>query len=398
MNDQSQHSETAAPAASQTAKNDTSAAATKSDTSAPVKKKPLWPWLIGGVVIIGFMVIVLVIIWYPNPNAKTDDATVTAHYSTVAPRVTGQVTSVAVRDNQLVHAGDLLATIDDRNYVIAVEKAKAQLAHDRDEVTNSAASIARQPSVIGQNDAQVAQVEPRVVLARQNAERYRNLADAGSGSRQDQQQAEATLREQQADLAAAQAAAHGARRQSDILKAQQAAAEATVQADEADLKQANLNLGYTRIVAPVDGMVGELSVHTGNYVSAGSSLLVVVPLQGVYVEAQYREVALRHMLAGQRVKIHVDAYDIDLDGVVDSIPPASGSVFAAIAPDNATGNYTKIVQRLPVKIDFVPGQPDVSLLRLGMSVETTVRTGLADVAGRARASSAPVSSLAAASN
>ncbi|MGI4985289.1 MAG: HlyD family secretion protein [Janthinobacterium lividum] len=389
MNDQSQNSATSAPAASQTS---------KTDTPAPAKKKPLWPWSIGGIVIVGFIVVVLAIIWYPSPDAKTDDASVTAHYSTVAPRVAGQVTSVPVRDNQLVHAGDLLATIDDRNYVIAVEKAKAQLAHDRDEVTNSAASIARQPSVIGQNDAQVAQVEPRVVLARQNAARYTNLADAGSGSRQDQQQAEATLREQLADLAAAQAAARGARRQSDILKAQQAAAEATVQADEADLEQANLNLGYTRIVAPVDGMVGELSVHAGNYVSAGSSLLVVVPLQGVYVEAEYRELALRHMMAGQHVKIHVDAYDIDLDGIVDSIPPASGSVFAAVAPDNATGNYTKIVQRLPVKIVFVPGQPDVSLLRLGMSVETTVRTGLADVAGRTRDASTDASSFSAASH
>jgi membrane fusion protein (multidrug efflux system) len=148
-----------------------------------------------------------------------------------------------------------------------------------------------------------------------------------------------------------------------------------------------INLSYTRIVAPMDGTVAERAVRVGNFVAPGSALMAVVPLDQAYVEANYREVQLRHMLRGQRARIHVDAYDVDIDGVVDSIPAASGAAFAPIEPNNATGNFTKIVQRLPVKIVASPGQSLAKLLRIGLSVETYVDTGQGDLAAQQRSSS-----------
>jgi membrane fusion protein (multidrug efflux system) len=136
----------------------------------------------------------------------------------------------------------------------------------------------------------------------------------------------------------------------------------------------------------MDGMIGERSVQVGNYVSPGTTLMTVVPLDQVYIEANYREVVLLHVRSGQPVTIHLDAYNVDLEGTVDSVPPASGAAFAPIAPNNATGNFTKIVQRLPVKIVVTPGQPLAKLLRVGLSVETTIHTGLEDVVDEQRRS------------
>ena len=179
----------------------------------------------------------------------------------------------------------------------------------------------------------------------------------------------------------AQAALEASRRQMDVLQAQVAFNEASVESDKARLDQVRLNLSYTQIVAPMDGMVGEKTVQVGNYVSPGATMLTVVPLDQVYIEANYRELDLRHVRDGQHVSIHVDAYDIGLDGVVDSVPPASGAAFSPIPPNNATGNFTKIVQRLPVKIVVSPNQPLAKLLRVGFSVETTIHTGLENVVG-----------------
>jgi membrane fusion protein (multidrug efflux system) len=167
----------------------------------------------------------------------------------------------------------------------------------------------------------------------------------------------------------------------DILREQVLSKQATVASDKARLEQARLNLSYTRIVAPLDGMVGEKTVQVGNYVSPGAAMFTVVPLDQVYIQANYRELDLRHVRGGQHVTIHVDAYDIDLDGIVDSVPPTSGAAFSPIPPNNATGNFTKIVQRLPVKIVISPNQKLAKLLRVGFSVETTIHTGLDDVVG-----------------
>ncbi|MCB8884083.1 HlyD family secretion protein [Acidisoma cellulosilytica] len=353
------------------------------DEDAPrAKRSPIWPWLLAGVIIIGFIVTVLAVIFIPNPNAWTDDAYVTAHYGTIAPRVSGQVATVDVRDNQTVRQGQMLATLDPRDFQTSVDQAAAQLARDQAQVMNQSALIDRQPSEINQNSAQGDEIRARITLAQQNAERYRNLASTGAGPRQAWQQAESMLKEEEAQLAAAEAALEASKHQLDVLKAQHAAAEATVQADQAALDQAKLNLSYTHILAPMSGMIGEKSVQVGDLVSPGAALMVVVPLDRIFIEANYRELVLRHVLPGQAVRIHVDAYGIDLNGVVDSVPPASGAVFEPVAPTNATGNFTKIVQRLPIKILVLPNQPLARLLRLGLSVETTVHTGLANVVGR----------------
>ena len=346
------------------------------------KQKPLprWPFIVGGLMVVVFVGVVLWIIFAPRPDVWTNDAYVTVHYATVAPRVSGQVTSVAVNDNQLVKAGEMLVTLDPRDYQASVDMAQAAMERDRAQVGNAAANVARQPSLITQQEAEISSAKARLGFSQINRRRYSNLASTGAGSGQEQQQTASQLDQDKAAVQSAEAALEASKKQLDVLKQQQSASEGTVKADQSQLDQAKLNLSYTRIVAPVDGMVGQRTVEVGNIVAPGAQLMVVVPLDQVYVVANYRELELRHVRAGQHVTIHVDAYDTDLDGLVDSVPPASGATFAQIPANNATGNFTKIVQRLPIKIVVSPNQPLAKLLRVGFSVETTIHTGLENVA------------------
>ena len=326
-----------------------------------------------------FAAVVLYIIFRPRPDVRTADAYVMVHYATIAPRISGQIASVAVDDNDVVKTGQVLATLDPRDNETALASAEAAVARDRSKLDEMSATVSRQPSIIEEQQAAVASARARLAFAQADARRYGNLATTGAGTVREHQEADSTLQQGQASLDSAEASLDAARRQLDVLKAQRSAAEAVVKADEAQLEQARLNLSYTQIRAPIDGMVGERSVQVGNYVGPGTTLMTVVPLDQVYIEANYLEVDLLHVRSGQPVTIHLDAYDIDLDGTVDSVPPASGAAFAPIAPNNATGNFTKIVQRLPVKIVVTPGQPLAKLLRVGLSVETTIHTGLEDV-------------------
>jgi membrane fusion protein, multidrug efflux system len=348
---------------------------------------PRWPLVLAGLTVAIFAAVVLYTIFRPRPDVRTADAYVTVHYATIAPRISGQVATVPVDDNDVVKTGQVLATLDPRDNETAVASAEAAVARDRSQLDEISGTVSRQPSVIEEQQAAVASARARLAFAQANARRYGNLAATGAGTMQEHQQADTALQQDQASLDSSQASLDAARRQLDVLKAQRSAAEATVRADEAQLEQAKLNLSYTQIRAPIDGMVGERSVQVGNYVSPGTTLMTVVPLDQVYIEANYREVALLHVRSGQPVTIHLDAYDIDLKGIVDSVPPASGVAFAPIAPNNATGNFTKIVQRLPVKIVVTPGQPLAKLLRVGLSVETTIHTGLEDVVDEQRRSS-----------
>ncbi len=345
------------------------------------QRKPLWPWLLVGVLVVGFVAAVLVIIYAPSDSVWTDDAYVTAHYATIAPRISGQVASVDVDDNQTVRAGQVLTTLDDRDFRTTLATDEAMLARDGAQADDIAAQIARLPSQIAQSQASVASSSAQLVFAQQNALRYRNLSSTGAGSFQERQQADMSLRQAQASLDGAQAQLGATRHQLPILEAQYQAALGTIRSDRAQVEQARLNLSYTRILAPVDGNVAEREVQVGNFVGPGAALMALVPLDRVFIVANYREISLRHVLPGQHARIHVDAYDLDLDGVVDSIPPASGAAFAPIQPNNATGNFTKIVQRLPVKIVVTPGQNDARLLRIGFSVEITIHTGQVDVKG-----------------
>jgi len=340
---------------------------------------PRWPLIVAGFVVAIFVAVVLYIIFRPRPDVRTADAYVMVHYATIAPRISGQIAAVPVDDNDLVKSGQVLATLDPRDNETAVATAEATVTRDRSQLDEISASVSRQPSIIEEQQAAVASARARIAFAQADARRYGNLATTGAGTMREHQQADSVLQQGQASLDSAEASLDAAHRQLDVLKAQRSAAEAVVKADEAQLEQAKLNLSYTQIRAPIDGMVGERSVQVGNYVGPGTTLMTVVPLDQVYIEANYREVDLLHVRSGQPVTVHLDAYNIDLNGKVDSVPPASGAAFAPIAPNNATGNFTKIVQRLPVKIVVTPGQPLAKLLRVGLSVETTIHTGLEDV-------------------
>lgn len=347
------------------------------------QSRPLWPWLLGGVIVAAIIIAVLLIIFLPTANVWTNDARIKVHYATIAPRISGQVDAVAVHDYEPVRAGQLLVRLGARQQQAAMARARATIARDRAQLGNSSAAIARQPALIAQARAQVAAARAPVGVARANVVRYRNLAASGAATVRSRQVAEATLRADLARLAGATASLAAARQQLHILHADQAAAHATLQSAQATLAQARLNLSYTSIKAPIAGIIAERSVQVGNQVSAGAALMAIIPLAQIYVQANYLEVALRHVEPGQRVRIHVNAYDIDLRGTVQSIGPATGATFAPIAPENATGNFTKIAQRLPVRIAIDPNQPLARLLRVGMSVDTTIHTHLAHVVEQA---------------
>jgi len=351
---------------------------------------PLWPLGVAGVVAALFALLVLWIIFRPRPDVWTDDAYVTAHFALIAPRVSGQVASVEVDDNQQVKAGQVLVTLDPRDYETAVAAAQAAVERDKAQFADASATLARQPPIIEEQEANVASARAKLVFAERDARRFGNLAQTGAGTVQQEQQADTSLQQARAQLQGSMASADAAKKQLDVIRAQQQTAKADIGVDEARLAQAKLNLSYTRIAAPLEGMVDQRAVQVGNVIAPGATLMAVVPLDQAYIVANYREVDLRHVRAGQKVTIHVDAYKIDLAGTVDSLAPASGVSFAPIQPNNATGNFTKIVQRLPVKITVDPNQPLAKLLRVGFSVETTIHTGLENVVDEQRRSSSRV--------
>lgn len=300
---------------------------------------------------------------------RTDDAWVSADYTLVAPKVSGYISQVLVRDNQPVKAGDLLATLDDRDYRVALESAEANLQLSEAKLAAIIAQRDQQQAVIAQNRAAVNASQATLSYAGQNAERYRRLLQSGTATADEQQKASSSMRSAAAQVEQNRAAAVAAEKQIAILQASQKQAEADIAAARASVDQAQLNLSYTRIVAPVSGMVGQRTLRQGAYVSAGSRLLALVPLQQIYITANYLETQLDKVKPGQRVEIAVDALPGQrFHGHVDSIAPATGATFSAIAADNATGNFTKVVQRLPVKITLDTQQPNLARLRVGMSL------------------------------
>lgn len=304
----------------------------------------------------------------------TDDAYVQADFTTVAPQVSGNVSRVLIEDNQIVKAGDLLVTIDDRDFVVAVEAAKAQVASAEANITSLQAQLVRQESTIHQAQAVVAADEANLKLAQENQKRYRNLAADGSGTVQALQQAEAQLGTQQASWEKNRAGLLAARQQVDILKADLEKAKAALAQTKAGQEAAELKLSHTRIIAPVAGTIGQKSVRIGGFVNAGKSLLAIVPLDAVYVTANFRETQLANVRPGQAVEVKVDALPGEtLQGRVDSLSPASGVSYSPVAPHNATGNFTKIVQRLPVRISINPNQSAAAKLRVGMSVTPMIQ-------------------------
>ncbi|MFJ4192940.1 HlyD family secretion protein [Pseudomonas sp. NPDC089534] len=306
---------------------------------------------------------------------NTNDAYVSADYTLVVPRVAGFIKQVLVEDNQQVKAGQLLALIDDRDLRAAAEAADAQTQVARAQLQNAKATLERQVSVIAQAQASVVAAKAEMAFAQQELNRYSHLAGVGAGTVQNAQQARTRIDQATARLDTATAVLAAERKQVEILTAQRDAADGGLKRAQAALEIASFDLSYTRITAPQDGMIGERAVRVGAYVTPGSKLLAVVPLQQAYVVANFQETQLTDVQPGQDVQVRVDSLGGEaLNGRVESIAPATGVTFAAVKPDNATGNFTKVVQRIPVKILLEPGQPLAERLRVGMSVEASIDT------------------------
>ncbi|MEH2566817.1 HlyD family secretion protein [Bradyrhizobium sp. AZCC 2289] len=304
----------------------------------------------------------------------TDDAYVKADSTIISPKVSGYIAQVLVGDNEKVKAGQLLARIDDRDFKAALDQAHADVEASEAAVRNLNAQISLQAPIIEQGTADVAAAEANLQFAQEEQARYDGLMKTGSGTIQRAQQTDAALREKTAQLQHGKSGLLAAQRKVDVLTTERAKAVAQLDRARAVETQAALNLSYTRITAPVEGTVGARSLRVGQYVQAGTQLMAVVPLDAVYVVANFKETQLTHVRNGQPVEINIDSFHgTKLRGHVDSLSPASGLEFALLPPDNATGNFTKIVQRVPVKI-VLDDHTLTGLLRPGMSAEPTVDT------------------------
>ncbi|WP_205619715.1 HlyD family secretion protein [Acidocella sp. MX-AZ02] len=306
---------------------------------------------------------------------STDDAYLAADSSLIAAKVSGYVADVAVNENQEVTKGQLLARIDPRDYSNAVQGAQGALAAAEADVANDQALLTLQQSKIAAAQAALQGDQARLAFATQNQRRYSRLSSSGAAPVQTIDQADTSVQTARAELAADNASLQGAQRQVDVLNAQLKRAQAAVTQAQAQLAQAQLNLEHTDIRAPFDGVIGNKTVAVGDYLQPGTQIMAVVPLDQVYVTANYKETQITHVHPGQDVTIHVDGFPgLKVRGHVNSINPASGQEFALLPPDNATGNFTKIVQRVPVKIliDLTP--QEIGKLRPGMSVETDIDT------------------------
>jgi len=313
---------------------------------------------------------------------STDDAYVKADSTIVAPKVSGYVSEVLVSDNEKVKAGQLLARIDDRDFRTALKQARADVAASEAAVKNLSAQIELQQPLIAQQSAEVDAAEANLKFAQEERTRYDELMKTGSGTVQRAQQTDAALRAQGAQLRQGKEGLVAASKKVEVLTTQRDQAIAQLDHARAVEAQAALNLSYTEITAPVDGTVGARSLRVGQFVQAGTQLMAVVPLDQVYVVANFKETQLTHVRDGEPVEIEIDGFHgTRLKGHVDSLSPASGLEFALLPPDNATGNFTKIVQRVPVKI-VLDDTRLRGLLRPGMSAEPVVDTKAVVLAAR----------------
>ena len=359
---------------------------------------------------------------YLESYEDTDDAQVDGDIYAITSRIGGSIKAVYVQDNQQVKAGQLLVELDPSDYRVSVEQAKAAVNESRSQVETvrpnvPITSVSTESTVTsGEEDiagakaqvaaaerdyessiAQVRQAEADNVKVQADVGRYKQLIAKDEISQQQFDQVDAAAKASAALVDARRAAAEANARNVDAARAKQRQAEtraaearrnrpaqiqvqaATVKArqattarEETMLDQAMLNLSYTKILAPVDGVIGKKNAEPGQQVSPGQQLMADVPLSDLWVTANFKETQLKKMRPGQRVTIHIDAYNRDYEGVVESVAGASGARFSLLPPENATGNYVKVVQRVPVRIGIKPGEDKDHLLRPGMSVEPKV--------------------------
>jgi membrane fusion protein (multidrug efflux system) len=315
----------------------------------------------------------------------TDDAYVRAHNTTLAAKVSGYVSGIPVEDNTYVHAGDVIATIDDGDYRLAVDAARDKATTQQATVDRIGRQVTAQQAAVEQAKAQLVSARAGSRRAQLELERQQSLAAKDYASRQALEQAQANRDQAIAGVDSAKAAVDAAEANVEVLKAQQQEAARTLDELRTALAKAERDLSFTVIRAPVDGVFGNRAVQTGDFMQTGQRLGSLVPLDEVYIEANFKETQLARLHPGQSVAISVDALpDGQIEGTVESLSPASGAIFSLLPPDNATGNFTKIVQRLPVRIRVPADVAWQRLLRPGMSVVVSVDTRSAPAAASLR--------------
>jgi membrane fusion protein (multidrug efflux system) len=321
-----------------------------------------------GLIVIG---VIAGIAWYLHARhyESTDDAFIDGRPVLVSPQVTGNITSVNVTDNQIVRSGDLLATIDPRNYKAAVDQAEGLIRQNEATLKNLDAQIAAQKAQIEQATQQVTEADAALKFATDENTRYQDLMQKGAGTVQRAQQASSDFNGKRAAFDAATAAKVSAERQIDVLNAQKIGAAAQLDQAKAQKDRADADLQRTELRATVDGRVTKLTAAVGALAAPGQSIMIVVPLD-VWVTANFKESQLANMQVGQPVDIRVDAFNRTFPGRIDSVQAGSGTAFSLLPAENATGNYVKVVQRVPVKITF-DQRPEVEL-GPGMSVVPVV--------------------------
>jgi membrane fusion protein, multidrug efflux system len=331
------------------------------------------PFIIVLAVLLGIGTVIGTVLWWLHARhfEWTDDAFIDARIVSISSQINGLIVDVPVNDNQLVDAGAVLFRVDERDYTAAVDQAKAQVDQAVASIKNLQAQIDAQQPKIDQAEKQVVEAQGALDFAQQENTRYQGLLKAGSGSVQRAQQSSSDLIQKQAAFDGAQANAIAAKKQLEVLEAQQAIAQGQLEQAKASEELANANLSRTVVTAPQAGHVTKITAAKGAYAAAGQVLMMLVP-RDIWVTANFKETQLDNMRPGQSVAISVDAYpERTFSGHVDSIQAGSGTVFSLLPAENATGNYVKVVQRVPVKIVF-DALPDV-YLGPGMSVVPSVK-------------------------
>ncbi len=313
----------------------------------------------------------------------TDDAYVGGNVTTLSPHVAGFIAKILVGDNQRVHAGQLLITLDDRDYRANLEHAEAVVRNQTAALANLYAKYSLQQSKIAEAQAKLAADQAAAGYAHADAARYHALAVTTFGTLQADQKAFAADREAEAALRSGRAGLDAAKQQLAVIDTESAEARASLAQSQADLRTAQLDLGYTRIRSPIDGYIGDRAAQIGAYATVGAALLSIVPAHGLWIDANFKEDQLAQLHAGEQASFVADVFPgRTFTGHVLSLAPATGAVFSVIPPENATGNFTKIVQRVPVRIAVDDGNATLGLLRPGLSATVAVDTRSAAANGR----------------
>jgi membrane fusion protein, multidrug efflux system len=306
---------------------------------------------------------------------STDDAYVGGNITTIAPHVGGFIAEVLVTDNQAVKAGQTLVRLDQRDFQAALDHASAVVGARLAGLNGLRAQYVLQQSTIRQQEADLAAKAAQLTFAAQDAERYHSLAQTAAGSKQDAQRSASLEQQARSVVLAGAATLEAGRQQLKVLEAQIAEADASLAQAQSDVRTAQLNLDYTEIKAPIDGYVGNRAAQVGAFVAAGAYLVSVIPSNGLWVDANFKEDQLTRMADGDAATVVADVLPGHVfHGHVASVAPGTGAVFSVIPAENATGNFTKIVQRVPVRVTLDAGDPSLKMLRPGLSTTAGVDT------------------------